>query len=69
MFGKMPDGVGERLAYAALYLSNHYTGHAGTLLLSHFWSLAVEEQFYLVWPFLIYFCPSHWLRRVLMGSR
>ena len=67
LLGKMPDGVAERLSYASVYLSNHYTGsHAGALLLSHFWSLAVEEQFYLVWPFLIFFCPDHWLRRVLV---
>ena len=66
--GKMPEGVAERLSYAAVYLSNHYTGsHAGTLLLSHFWSLAVEEQFYLAWPFLIYFCPGRWLRGVLIA--
>lgn len=28
---------------------------------SHFWSLAVEEQFYLIWPFLIY-----WTKRAVL---
>jgi peptidoglycan/LPS O-acetylase OafA/YrhL len=43
----------------ALYLQNtpfftHLAGTQGSpLRLSHFWSLAVEEQFYLIWPFLI----------------
>lgn len=32
-----------------------------------FWSLAVEEQFYLFWPFVIAFMPRRWLIPAILG--
>ena len=34
---------------------------------SHFWSLAVLEQFYLVWPLAVLLCPRRWLLAVSVG--
>ena len=34
--------------------------------LGHFWSLAVEEQFYMVWPFVVFFLREKWLRWVCL---
>ena len=41
--------------------------HVATLLqptaYTHFWSLCVEEQFYFIWPFLVYFLSAKGLRK------
>jgi peptidoglycan/LPS O-acetylase OafA/YrhL len=57
--------VGEHLASCATYTSNIQSAVEGSFFpppLGHFWSLAVEEQFYLFWPLLILFLPT---RRLL----
>ena len=45
------------------YLSNFFFARRGEYLgdVSHFWSLAVEEQFYLFWPLLMLFLPKRFL--------
>jgi peptidoglycan/LPS O-acetylase OafA/YrhL len=54
-FGRASGFTTEGQLWYWLYLQNWWNG-AGhdTLWLSHLWSLAVEEQFYLMWPLLVF---------------
>jgi peptidoglycan/LPS O-acetylase OafA/YrhL len=35
---------------------------------SHFWTLAVEEQFYFVWPFIMLLMPRRYLVKTIIGT-
>ena len=67
-------GAQAGMAWHASYLSNVYfflenaarPGQWGGHL-AHFWSLAVEEQFYLVWPWVILFASRRWLPGIALG--
>lgn len=39
----------------------------GSPYFTHFWSLCVEEHFYLVWPLLVYGLSLRWLKVVTLG--
>jgi peptidoglycan/LPS O-acetylase OafA/YrhL len=59
-------GTTEFLQYwpwHTFYMSNFLLVRANGWigLLSHFWSLSVEEQFYFFWPLLIFLTPWRWL--------
>ncbi len=62
-------GLRAGLPFAYTYTYNWYHTTAGfehSRLISHFWSLCVEEQFYLIWPCLIFSVPhvaSSWCCR------
>jgi peptidoglycan/LPS O-acetylase OafA/YrhL len=50
----------------AAYLSNVWVAMGNPIL--DFWSLAVEEQFYALWPFVIAFTPRRYLPAVIILS-
>jgi peptidoglycan/LPS O-acetylase OafA/YrhL len=62
--------VRDTFPWHLTYMSNYYYAGLGSWEgpVSHFWSLAVEEQFYLIWPFLILFTPRRYLLGVLMAT-
>ncbi len=60
----LPNSVSQDFAWYFLYLQNilfciNQSWPGGKL--SHLWTLAVEEQFYLIWPWVILFISQKWL--------
>ena len=61
--------VRDSLPWHVSYLSNFYFAKLGWFPnhINHLWSLAVEEQFYLVWPFVIVLTPRRFLLATLIA--
>ena len=63
----------QSISFHATYTSNFwfaFTGRWDPSITSHFWSLAVEEQFYLFWPWIIISVPKRhlWVAAILMSG-
>jgi peptidoglycan/LPS O-acetylase OafA/YrhL len=71
MRSMLPSSALQRAPYY-LYLQNwpvFWThGFFKYSILGHFWSLAVEEQFYIIWPVLIWLFPERLLRRICLAG-
>jgi peptidoglycan/LPS O-acetylase OafA/YrhL len=59
--------------YLWTYVSNFISIHEGaapwrgtSLNFAHFWSLAIEEQFYLCWPFVVHWAGPRRLKRLCL---
>lgn len=62
------DGSRRSLPWHLTYMTNWliagtpgFVGANIHVSLSHFWSLAVEEQFYIFWPAIVLLMPRRWL--------
>ena len=65
LFGVIDVSLGRWLS-TVLFAAN-YTQAESSWYLGHFWSLAVEEHFYFVWPLFVWLLAA-WPRRLMWAS-
>jgi peptidoglycan/LPS O-acetylase OafA/YrhL len=64
----LPHRITMETGAAALYLSDYFNAWIKRGIISHTWSLSVEEHFYLLWPVvLLKWSNTRYFRRVLFG--
>lgn len=66
---KTGTSIKQDFEYYVTYSSNYlfFAKQDWDGKLSHLWSLAVEEQFYLIWPWLIIFTNQKYLKHIILS--
>jgi peptidoglycan/LPS O-acetylase OafA/YrhL len=61
--------VRTNFLWLATFQTNNYIAYLGYWpdAISHFWSLAVQEQFYLLWPIVVLALPRRWFIPAMVG--
>lgn len=66
---RQPDDYVNNIKWLATFTYNikrMFFGEGVSLFFTHFWSLSVEEQFYLFWPFIVYKLSEQRLKFILI---
>jgi peptidoglycan/LPS O-acetylase OafA/YrhL len=60
----------QHLPYALTFTYNFFyvVAKEPSMFLSHFWTLSVEEQFYVIWPLLIFLTPERSYKKLFLGA-